>query len=188
MIYTAKDIPLKRAIKVLDLNMINYLKVIRWVPVPGMKKRLESFKKEFNELFNYDQISKALKDEIHLLILLNKIENILPCLYLGLTLMPKQPEFKEYFKHLYGFWPKANKDYQRVLDDKKRLTDKYNVAAKMHEKRINESKDDSKGYELAKLVTWTQDMTSYIDRNITLYEFRNEYNKAIEKVKNLKKR
>lgn len=186
MIYKAKEISLKRAIKILDLDMINYLKIVKWFPVPLMNKKLAQFKKDFNELFNYDQISKALKEETHLLILQNKINNILPSMYQGL-LLTKKDCFREHFQHLYGFWPKTLKDYQRVIEDRNRLLDKYRIAVKIQENKIDENKDQ-KGYELGKLVAWVEAVMEFaIDRSITLSEFRYQYNTALEKIKNLKK-
>ena len=182
MIYTASEISISRAVQILDNNRNRLLKKNSWLPVFNLKKHIENFRVQFNELFNETKIRSLFKTENHKMILVNKINNTLPALYYGL-LLSDDPMFKEHFKQLFGREPKSMEDYKRVTHEIARLRRKLkNIDTGKSEQSNNE------GVKLGELVASVESILGIsIDRSLSLLEFKYQYELANRKVNELKK-
>jgi len=112
----------------------------------------------------------------------NKINNILPALFYGLTISKTPPaEMMEYFKNQYGHYPKSSQDFDLILQDIKRLSGKYAeiFADVKAETPAKEAKLNFEKLILSLEIT----LERAIDRNCKLYQLEQFYEAAVERVK-----
>jgi len=128
------------------------------------------------------EISIKANEQLLKIAMYNKINNILPALFYGLTISKKPPaEMLEYFKNQYGDYPKSAGDFDLILSDIKRLSGKYAeiFADVKGETPAKEAKLNFEKLILSLEIT----LERAIDRNCKLYQLEQFYDAAVERVK-----
>jgi hypothetical protein len=132
---------------------------------------------DFNEMFNEQEINNIIEDNVFRLMLLSDVDNILPALYIGLT-MSDDIFFKNYYLVRYGREYKNKADLSIIVEEQDRLLAKL---------RNLPQRTRTEGISFEELIAYTEALLDHksIDRGIKLYQFKYQFDLAVARAKAL---
>ena len=146
----------------------------RWVPGWALNRYYSRFMLEFSELFNASEVSQLIDDDIMRLKIINRVNNILHPLYMGLLISDK-PEFKQIFYDTIGKTYNSKEDLKLIIREIERLKDKI--------REMGSPEDQPKGkLSFEEVITYVEMVLERsIDREMKLYQFKYQYDLAIKR-------
>lgn len=158
------------------------LRRFAWVPAAACRRYYTRFMIEFSELFNRNEINDLLSDDILRFKIVNTALLYLPMLYNGL-LFSSDERFRELFKEKFG------KDYTAIEDLKVIITEIDRLKGKLKELGTPQQVVESKGVmSFERVIDFVEQIRDLpIDRNIRLFQFKELYDGAVAKARQLEK-
>jgi hypothetical protein len=152
-----------------------------WMPGWICQRKARRLSEQFNEMFNTRAVSDYMDNSIMSLRLFNRINNLLPTIYRGLALTT-EPKFREYYRNYFGRYPTTFGDLRTIIREIERLTDVYSeLTGRMQGKK---NKNDAVSFDT--IVAMTEMMLGFaIDRRMKLYQFKQQYDMAMRKSREL---
>lgn len=177
MIHTEYTISLNRLAEMLETN--NKRLILCWGWLPGYFIRLfySGFLLRFTEMFNQDELDQRFEDEMLRVKIYNRVNNLLPSLYMGLVL-DMDDRFKEIYKELFHMDYEGEVSLKRIATMINKLT---TINSEIEQSQVN--KVNKKGIPLSKMIAMVEIILDLpIDRKMKLYHFKYQYNIALEKI------
>ena len=155
----------------------------RWVPAFILNRYYAKFLLDFSEMFNAREVNNLIGEDIYRLKLINRANNILYPVYIGLMLNDSHPEFRRIFEDVMGRKYNSKDDLKLIIKEIERLKSKLAEAGTAQD-RVQGSEKMS----FESVVANTEMMLERsLPRDMRLWEFKKQYDLAIARARELEK-
>jgi hypothetical protein len=170
-VYNAYNIPIQNVSLLFETQDLGHLSK-HWMPKFLLRFTYKRFIEKYNEWFSDKSVSSVINDSLYILRLKNKIENILPLIHTILKITPDSKLANEGFEEEFGRKYKGENDLKLI----------ENKIENLQLKLPKEAIVNNKGISFSTLISLVESSRGIgIDRNITLYDFKNIYEIEREK-------
>ena len=168
--YNAYNIPIYRVGLLYETKNVRHLSKY-WMPNFLLAIIYIRFQKKYDEFFNIKS-NNGLVDDWHILKLKNMVNNYLPALYYSL-IYGENDESKRQYKELFNKEPETTEDLNLIVDRINKIIDQLSII---------DNKPEKENISFSKLVALIEGSRGIpIDRNITLWDFKQIHDIEIEK-------
>lgn len=175
---TKYDITLNEVSLMFETSNPHLLCLKKYIPDFLIARAFERFMVEFTEMFDQDEISNILTDDITKLKITNRIYNLYRPLY-HMLLISNDQRFKDIYKKQFGRDYNGLKDLKVIISEIERLKGKY--------KELGTAQEKLQGREMMSFEKIITTVEMILGRNIPgdlkLYQFKERYDLAVKRAK-----
>lgn len=148
----------------------------RWIPAWMVNRYYQRFNLEFSELFNANEVSQLIDDDIMRLKIINRVNNILHPLYMGLLISDK-PEFRQIYYDMFGRTYNEKDGLKAIIREIERLKGKMKEMG-----MAGEAVQSGQKRSFEEVITYVEAVLERsLDRDMKLYQFKHQYDLAVRR-------